>query len=347
MDKKPKIEGLARKGTPARGRSRWGREKRWLYTIEAIIVLTIIAVPAIVGYGYYDTRIKPWHQPIVRVNDTVFDMGYFVKMLRVYGLDSTSDISSAISSAQSVATTIQDNELMKQGLEKDFGIVISDEAIQGKIRELVVSDNATDEEFQQKYKEVLDYYAKMGVTEKDLKQMIVAPILIEEELRQRVGDQNYPADQEFEHVKVQAMLVAGADNATAVRDAWSTDGDFDKRVADYSPSKSYGETSSDNVTGEWIPQGIESAAFDDYAFAEGSENSTVSEPILESEGSENYWVIKVLEKGSRLLSAGDRDTLIGDAFGKWLEDAKSAEANNMVSYLDDSKIYWALDHIQA
>jgi len=348
LDKKPKIEGLARKGAPARGRSRWGREKRWRYIIEAIIVLTIVAVPAIVGYGYYDTRIKPWHQPIVRVNDTVFDMGYFVKMLRVYGLDSTSDISSAISSAQSVATTIQDNELMKQGLEKDFGVVISDEAIQGKIRELVVSDNATDEEFQQKYKEVLDYYAKMGVTEKDLKQMIVAPILIEEELRQRVGDQAYPADQEFEHVRVQAMLVAGADNATAVRDAWSTDGDFDKLVVDYSPSKSYGETSSDNVTGEWIPQGIESAAFGEFAFAEESVG-TLSNPIPESEGSENYWVIKVLEKGSRLLSAGDRDTLIGAAFGKWLEDAKSAEANKMVNYLDSadgySKIYWALDHI--
>jgi len=341
LDKKPKIEGLARKGASARGRSRWDREKRWLYIVEAIIVLTIVVVPAIVGYGYYDTRIKPWHQPIVRVNDTVFDMGYFVKVLRMYGLTSTSDPSSA----QTYAITIQDNELMKQGLEKDFGVVISDEAIQAKVRGLVVSDNATDEEFQQKYKEVLDYYAKMGVTERDLKQMIVAPILIEEELRQRIGDQDYPADQEFEHVRVQAMLVAGADNATAVRDAWSTDGDFDKLVADYSPSKYYPNTSSDNTTVEWIPRGIESAAFDDYAFAEGSENVTVSDAIPESEGSENYWLIKVLEKGSRLLSEGNRNTLISNAFDKWLEDAKSAEAEEIVSYLDDSKIYWALDHI--
>jgi hypothetical protein len=100
---------------------------------------------------------------------------------------------------------------------------------------------------------------------------------------------------------------------------------------------------------EWIPRGIGSAAFDDYAFAGGSENSTVSDAIPESEGSENYWLIKVLEKGSRLLSDGDRGTLIGNAYTKWLADAKSADVNKIVNYLDSadgySKIYWALDHI--
>ena len=336
MDKKPKIEGLARKGAPARGRSRWGREKRWLYTIEAIIVLTIIAVPAIVGYGYYDTRIKPWHQPIVRVNDTVFDMGYLVKMLRLQGMSSTS----TASDDESIAAYIQDNELMKQGLEKDFGVVISNEAIEGKLQELLSSSSMTAEELKTNLTTV-------GISVEDFKQMYIKPSLVQAGLQQGIGDRDYPADQEFEHVRVQAMLVAGADNATAVRDRWLAGEDFNTLVADYSPSKYYPKTSSDNTTVEWIPRGIESAAFDEYAFAEGSENVTVSEAIPESAGSENYWLIKVLEKGSRLLSESDRGTLIGDAFGKWLEDAKSAEANNMVSYLDDSKIYWALDHIQA
>ncbi|MCX5991362.1 MAG: hypothetical protein NTZ04_03390 [Chloroflexi bacterium] len=335
MDKKPKTEGLTRKGAPARGRSRWGREKRWLYTIEAIIVLTIIAVPAIVGYGYYDTRIKPWRQPIVRVNDTVFDMGYLVKMLRLQGMSSTS----TASDVESIATYIQDNELMKQGLKKDFGVVISDGAIEEKLQEILSSSSMTVEKLKTNL-------ATAGISVEDFKQMYIKPSLVQSGLRQGIGDRDYPADREFEHVRVQAMLVVGADNATAVRDRWLADEDFNTLVTDYSPSKYYPNTSSDNTTVEWIPRGIESTAFDDYAFAEGSENSTVSEPILESEGSESYWVIKVLEKGLRLLSAGDRDTLIGDVFGKWLTDAKSAEANNMVSYLDDPKISWALDHIQ-
>jgi hypothetical protein len=338
LDKKPKIEGLARKGAPARGRSRWGREKRWLYIIEAIIVLTIVAVPAIVGYGYYDTRIKPWHQPIVRVNDTVFDMGYFVKMLRLYGLTSSSDASSV----QSVATAIQNDELMKQGLKKDFDVVVSDNDIEGKLQELLTSYSMTADQLKTNL-------ATVKISVEDFKQMYIAPSLVQSDLQQQIGDQDYPADQEFEYVRVQAMLVAGADNATAVRDRWLAGEDFNTLVTDYSPSKYYPSTSSDNTTVEWIPRGIESAAFDDYAFADGSENSTVSDAIPESAGSGNYWLIKVLEKGSRLLSDGDRSTLISNAFDKWLQDAQSAEADKMVNYLDNadgySKIYWALDHI--
>lgn len=338
MDKKPKIEGSARKGTPARRRSRWDKEKRWLYIIEAIIVLTIVAVPALVGYGYYDTHIKPWHQPIVRVNDTVFDMSYFVKMLRLYGLSSTSDASSA----QQVATAIQDDELMKQGLKKDFGVVVSDNAIEGKLQELLTSYSMTADQLKTNL-------ATVKISVDDFKQMYIEPSLVQSDLQQQIGDQDYPADQEFEHVRVQAMLVAGADNATAVRDRWLAGEDFNTLVTDYSPSKYYPSTSSDNTTVEWIPRGIESTAFDDYAFADGSENSTVSDAIPESEGSGDYWLIKVLEKGSRLLSDGDRSTLISNAFDKWLTDAESAEADKMVNYLDSasgySKIYWALDHI--
>ena len=52
-----------------------------------VIVVAIVSVLAIVGYGYYDTHVKPWHQAIVRVNDETFDMRYFVKMFRLWGAD--------------------------------------------------------------------------------------------------------------------------------------------------------------------------------------------------------------------------------------------------------------------
>ncbi len=341
MDKKPKIEGSARKGTPARRRSRWDKEKRWLYIIEAIIVLTIVAVPALVGYGYYDTHIKPWHQPILKVNDTTIEMTSFVKMLRLYQ-SNASYYSDNTSWAQDEATTMEENELMKQGLKKDFGIVVSDNAIEGKLQELLTSYSMTADQLKTNL-------ATMKISVEDFKQMYIEPSLVQSDLQQQIGDQDYPADQEFDHVRVQAMLVAGADNATAVRDRWLAGEDFNTLVTDYSPSKYYPSTSSDNTTVEWIPRGIESTAFDDYAFADGSENSTVSDAIPESEGSGDYWLIKVLEKGSRLLSDGDRSTLISNAFDKWLQDAESAEANKMVNYLDSadgySKIYWALDHI--
>jgi len=316
--------------------SRWERERRRRRILQIVILVVIVSVLGMLGYGYYDTRVKPWHQPIVRINDTVFDMNYFVKMLRASGLSSTSDTSSA----QSVATAIQDNELMKQGLEKDFGVVISDEAIEEKLQEILSSYSMTAEELKTNL-------ADVGISVEDFKQMYIEPSLVQSELQQRIGDQDYPADQEFEHVRVQAMLVAGADNATAVRDRWLAGEDFNTLVADYSPSKYYPNTSSDNTTVEWIPRGIESAAFDEYAFAEGSENSTVSDAIPESEGSENYWLINVLNKEDRALSEAHRDTWVSKAFNDWLneEKKKGEEEGRIKSYLDDEKIGWALAHI--
>jgi hypothetical protein len=339
VDKKGKTEGLARKEAPRRGRSRWEKEIRQRLIIEAVIVVTIVAALAIVGYGYYDTKIRPWHQPIVRVNDTVFDMRCFVKMLRLYGLDSTSDTSSA----ESVATTIQYNELMKQGLKKEFGIVISDEAIEEELQEVLSSYSMTAEELEENL-------ATVGISKADFKQMYIEPILVQEELQNRIGDEKYPSDVSVPHVLVQAMLVQGEDNAAAVKSRWDAGEEFDQLVDEYSPSESYGETSSDsdNVTGEWLPQAIESDAFDEFAFAEGSVG-ILSDPIPESEGSENYWVIKVLDKADRLLSDDHRDTLIDELSDEWLEDAENSEENKLVSYLDDEdgleKISWALDHI--
>jgi hypothetical protein len=336
VDKKRKTDVLARQRAPKRrrGLSRWEKEIRQRLIVEAVIVVAIVAALVMVSYGYYASRIKPWHQPIVRVNDTVFDMNYFVKILRLYGLNSSSDPSSV----ESVATAIENSELWKQGLKKEFDVTISDEAIEEKLQEMLSLYSITAEELEKDL-------ASVGISMEDFKQMYIEPSLVQSELRQRIGDQDYPLDQEFEQVRVQAMLVVGADNATMVRDSWLAGEDFDTLVTDYSPSEYYPKTSSDGTTIEWIPQGIESAAFDDYAFADGADNGTLSEPIPDSEGSDNYWLIKVLGKGSRLLSQDDRNTLIGNAWNKWLEDARSAETNEIVDYLDYSKIYWALSHI--
>jgi hypothetical protein len=264
-------------------------------------------------------------------------MRYFVKTLRLYGLDSTSDTSYV----ESVAAAIKNNELMKQGLKKEFDVTITDEAIEEELQEQLSSYDMTVEELEENL-------AGVGLSLKDFKQMYIEPSLVQSELKQRIGDQDYPADEEAEHVRVQAVLIEGTDNAAAVRDRWLAGDDFDTLVSDYSPSEYYPKTSSDdtdNTTVEWLPEGIESAAFDDYAFAQGVDNGALSESIAESADSEDYWLIRVLEKGSRLLSEDDRDTLVGEAFNQWLEDAASDEANEIVDYLDYSKIYWALDHI--
>ena len=72
----------------------------------------------------YDNRIKPWHQPIVKVNDRVFDMNYFVKMLRLYGAGQQ-NTSQDLQLAQYLVEIIQGNELVRQKAE-EFDIDVND-----------------------------------------------------------------------------------------------------------------------------------------------------------------------------------------------------------------------------
>ena len=98
-----------------------------------------------------------------------------------------------------------------------------------------------------------------------------------------------------------------------------------------------------------MAKGIKSTAFDNYTFSENTTLGVISQPIPDSDSSEDYWVIKVIARESRPLSESDRATLISAAFTKWLEDAKNSEDNDIVNYLDkkggQAKLAWALDHV--
>ena len=343
MDKKVGVGGLARKTEPKRRRSKWEVERRRRYIVLVIISLTIVSALAIIGYGYYVTRIKPWHQPIVKVNDTVLDMNYFVKMLRLSGVGQ--DPYGDVESAQQIAVTMISNELKRQGAQEQFGILVSEEAVNGKIREIFGSE-VTDEDFEQKYKEVLTSLTKSELSEADFKRKSVEPEVIRTELVNRIGEAKYPVDEVFPHVHVQAILVTGSDNATAVKERWSEG--IGRLAEAFSDSQYYPTT--DNV--EWVPIGIESSAFDSYVFGEGSKEENlgrISDPIEDSEQSGSFWVIQVLGKDDRPLSDDHRDVLVGEAFNEWLDNEKKPEVNEVTNYLEGEagyrKISWALENI--
>jgi len=85
--------------------------------------------------------VKPWNQRILKVNGKVLDMRDFVKMLRLNGVSTADD-------APYVISAMEDNEISRQGLKEDFGVVISDEAVEAKLRELLgMTDNSTERIF--------------------------------------------------------------------------------------------------------------------------------------------------------------------------------------------------------
>jgi flagellar basal body-associated protein FliL len=355
VDMLGKLLDRFRQSGPSRPRSKAETEKRRRLVIVLLIVLAVVSSVSVVGYGYYDTSIRPWHGRIVKVNGTVIEMRSFLKMFRLYG--GASNPSTSL--AQQVVTSMEDNELMRQGLEDQFGVdigsVTSDEAVDAKLRAMLVSDNATDEEFNQQYDSLVANLKTYGLSAKDFRELYIEPSLVQEEFQKQIGDRDYPVTDNFDHAQVQALLITGSDNATAVRDQWmgaaDQDAEFQLLAADnatYKPVKKYLKTNEDNTTIVWVAKGIESTAFDNYTFSVELDGE-IGQPFPDSEGSENYWVIKVLARESRPLSESDRTTLISKASTKWLEDAKNSEDNVIVNYLDkkggQAKLAWALAHV--
>jgi parvulin-like peptidyl-prolyl isomerase len=436
-----------RKEQPKRRVSRGEREKRRRSILLSVIVVVIIAALALIGWGYYDTYVKPWQRDIARVNDRVFGMHYYVKMLRLYGAGQSSDPTSDFQLAYNVVTVIQNNELVRQEAEK-LGITVDRLEVVEETKSYLNFD-PDEENMDQFDKRIDDALRRVHLSRADFEEMFIVPMVLQQKLQEYVGNGKYPEGQLFQHVRVQALLLGTQEQASAARSKWEGGEAFSQLITEFSPSRYYPK---DSV--EWLPWGIESYVFNGFAFAEGSENrgisgamlrdtaystkggywlvevldttgvgqqmklhlrsilvdseatanelrdkitagedfatlakehslhtssqanggdmgslslsdvesqfgtqnlntilalglKNLSQPFYQAEISKDsgYWLIKVLDKEKRTLSDDNRSTLVSEAFKEWFENAPSAEGIRVESYIDYSRISWALRHV--
>jgi hypothetical protein len=333
---------------PPRPRTKAETEKRRRLFIVTLIVLAVVSSMAVVGYGYYDTVIKPWRQPILKVNGTTFDMRYFVKTLRMNGLTSAQYAEYAID-------IMKGNELRKQYLESEFpdvdlGAVMSDEAVHAEMAELMgLADNYTQEEYDQQYQELVTNLKTYELSAGDLRDLYIEPSLISRELQKQIGDRDYPATDNYDHARVQALLITGADNSSLMRTKWENGAAFDALAEEAWVSDSIADTDTDNITPKWVARGIQSTTFDNCTF--NMPLGMLGDPVQDGDGSGNYWLINVLAREARQLSESDRDTLVTRALEKWLEEAETSPDSVIVNYLNEeggaAKLAWGVEHAEA
>ncbi len=128
MAKKRKAENI--KVQTVRHVTRKEREKK----IQRIVIITgsvfLVLVLAFIGYGFYDSQYRPYHETVLEVNGTKVDMNYYLTMLRIYlnGVDS----SQAGQLAQAAPAAITNNLIIIQRA-KDLGFTVKPEEIDKEI----------------------------------------------------------------------------------------------------------------------------------------------------------------------------------------------------------------------
>ncbi len=280
--------------------SHWQKQKRRQRIILGFGIFIIVAVLVIIGVGvytkWYIPEYKSLRETVIRVNDTEFNMDYYIKVLRYFGEGQPSYYMSYI--ASEVVRGIEQDELIRQGA-MELGISVSDTAVDEELknRDLPIS--------------------------REYRDLVRAELLIGK-LLDEYFEQQVPVSAEQRHVM--AMLLESESQATEIIAELEAGGDFAELA---------GELSLDDFSKDekgdlgWHPEDILTALLgtsipDEYAFS--GEVGVLSEPIYDETITKEvgYWLIKVL----------DRDEESGDAYVQAILLGSEEEAQEVTARLE-------------
>jgi len=269
--------------------SRWQQQKRRQRFILGFGIAIIVAVLGVIGGGVYTQwyigEYKPLHETVIEVNDTQFDMDYYIKMLGYYYYAEQVLPQQLPSFADEVVKIIEQNELMRQEAMK-LGISVSDEEV--------------DEEFR-------SHDLPLSKDYRD----VVRTQMLAERLFDEYFDEQVPTYAEQRYIL--AMFLESESQASEVRDRLEAGEDFTQLAGELSLDDTSKEREGDFG---WRPEGIlplllENSIVDEYAFT--TEVEALSQPIYDETKIKvvGYWLIKVLERDKEAGGANVKIMLLG------------------------------------
>jgi parvulin-like peptidyl-prolyl isomerase len=281
--KKSKVEKPKRELTK-RQRSHWKQHQRRQRFIFGSGILIIVAVLVVIGagayFGWYVPERQPLHETVIRVNDTEFDMDYYVKALKYQVLE-LSSFGINVTVAQmpylvsGAVTAIENTELTRQEALK-LGITVSDEELEAKVDEVF---GGYDPSLVKGYRDVVRDIVRGG--------------MLRDKLLSDYFDQQVPQSAEQRHIM--AMFLESQSQANEVRDRLESGELFSELAAEFCLD-SYCKSQEGDLG--WLPRGIlprriNSSVLEDSAFS--AEVGTLSQPIYEETKTKNlgYWLVEV------------------------------------------------------
>ena len=279
---KKKVEKPRREVTK-RQLSRWQQQQRRQRIIFGLGTFIIVAVVGILGVGWFIGQYQPMHQTVIIVNDTEFNMGYYVDMLKLQGRNQPAEYMPYI--ADSAVNGIKQNELIKQGALK-LGFSVSDKEVNKQLKDSDLPINDA------------------------LRDLTRTQMLIRK-LRDEYFEQEVPVFAEQKHVM--AMLLESEQQANESRAKLENGESFAELAGELSLNALSKAKKGDLG---WHPESILTESLgtsipEGYVFS--SEAGVLSLPLYDEEITKEvgYWLIKVLGKNEEDEEAHVMAMLLG------------------------------------
>jgi len=277
--------------------SQWQKQKRRQRIILSAGIFIVVAVLGIVGFGVYSKwyipEYKPLRQTVISVNDTEFNMDYYIKVLKHYGEGQPSYYMAYL--ADEVVRVIEQNELIRQGAI-ELGISVSHAAVDEELRN-------RDLPLSREYRDLVRTELLLG------------------ELRDEHFEQQVPVYAEQRHVM--AMLLESESQANEVITRLESEEDFAELAGELSLNDFSKDQKGDLG---WHPEHILTAQLgssipEEYAFS--CEVDVLSQPLYDETINKKvgYWLIEVLEREEESGGAHVQAILLGSQ-----EEAQSVTA---------------------
>jgi len=247
--------------------------RRRIITTAGIIIIALVVV--LVGVGWYLGDYRPRHETVIRVNDTEYDMNYYMRVLKLYGEGQSAE--NLLALTDEVANVIQQSELVRQAAEK-VGVTVSDDVVDAELarRNLLVSREYRD---------------------------LVRPELLVTKLRDEYFEKQVPLSGEQRHIM--AMFLESENQTIEVEARLESREAFTDLASELS-LESFSRDKEGDL--DWLPRGIltillGTSVVDEYAFS--AEVGVLSEPVYDEDLTKNvgYWLIQVMERDEDMEEA--------------------------------------------
>jgi parvulin-like peptidyl-prolyl isomerase len=281
--KKKKVEKPRHEPTK-RQLSRWKQHQRRQRFIFGAGILIIVAVLIVIGagiyFGWYVPERQPLHETVIRVNDTEFNMDYYVdtlkyQVIQLESLGISVDISQMSYLAEGAVTAIENNELVRQEALR-LGITVSDKEVEAKIGE-----------------EFADYDSSLLNDFHNVIRDFVRAQMIEEKLLDEYFDQQVPKT--AEQRRILAMFLESQSQADEIRDRLEGGELFSELAAEFCLD-SYCKSQEGDLG--WHPREILTELVDSSILADSAFSAEVGEitqpiPEVDKLKAVGYWLIRL------------------------------------------------------